>query len=293
MGDGSPHGGLTISVNTNWFNGFNLARVHAFLLSELSAVRDALEHLREDMNDDRRRCRTVPIGVSSGRDGSGRGSSGGRGSGGFSSSDRGGSSGGSGGRKREWERQCEVVMRANSALNVTEFARIVTARAQHLLSLNSPGDPSAAPAPCPPSGAAAPSRGTTGYNSENGAREAMEPMAEEGRGNSRCGGGSGGESCGGGRLGGAWREERWKVFALEQIRVVLQDLLIFPCADHVFLGDGNRRDDGIDGTDGTAGTDDAPGEGICGTPAEGSGDRRGDELRETLESVEAYLVSRG
>ncbi|CAN0447978.1 unnamed protein product, partial [Scytosiphon promiscuus] len=98
--------GLTISVNTNWFNGFNLARVHAFLLSELSAVRDALEHLRESMNHQDNR-----------------------------------------GRHPTWERQCEVVMRANSALNVTEFARIVTARARYLLTLDGPGGPSAPPGP--------------------------------------------------------------------------------------------------------------------------------------------------
>ncbi|CAN0522447.1 unnamed protein product, partial [Ectocarpus sp. 12 AP-2014] len=85
----------TVSVNTNWFNGFNLDKVAAFLRSELSAVRGALDHLRETM--------------------SGKGGA-----------------GGAGGR-REWESQCELVMRANSSFNVTDFARLVTARARHLL----------------------------------------------------------------------------------------------------------------------------------------------------------------
>ncbi|CAN0151013.1 unnamed protein product, partial [Hapterophycus canaliculatus] len=88
--------GLTVSVNTNWFNGFNLERVHAFLRSELSAVRAALGHLRAEM------------------------STGGRGE-----QEQGG--------EGDWERQCELVMRANSGLNVSDFARMLTARARHLL----------------------------------------------------------------------------------------------------------------------------------------------------------------
>ncbi|CAN0495883.1 unnamed protein product, partial [Scytosiphon promiscuus] len=55
VGDGSADGGgLTVSVNTNWFNGFNLERVHAFLRSELSAVRAALDHLRAEMSPEGR-----------------------------------------------------------------------------------------------------------------------------------------------------------------------------------------------------------------------------------------------
>lgn len=113
---------MTISVNTNWFNGFNLARVHSFLLSELHAVREALDHLRQDMSCS---CR-----------------------GGGGDCNGGGDCAGGG---REWERQCEVIMRANSALNITEFARMVVARAQFLLLGDSNGGGDIAPKNCTPS----------------------------------------------------------------------------------------------------------------------------------------------
>lgn len=322
-------------MNTNWFNGFNLARVHAFLLSELSAVRDALEHLRESMNhqDDREWQPAVPVGgrcrgggggggsggsggggtsgnCGGGGDGAGSGSSGsssegkggsggdsddgggGGSSGSGSGSSRGGSSGDSSEQRREWERQCEVVMHANSALNMTEFARIVTARARHLLSLDDPGGPSAPPGPGSPAGATAPVHETiTVRASESGARLTMEPVLGEDRGGScggSCSGGSGSGGSGGGCVGGARHEERWKVLALGQIRAVLRDLLVSPCADHVFLGPDDRRRGG--GTEGAP-----PGERVNEVSTEGGGDRDrdggGGRLRETLDSVEAYLAS--
>lgn len=50
-----------------------------------------------------------------------------------------------GDEEREWERQCEVIMRANSALNLTEFAAIVISRARHLLASGVGSAPSDAP----------------------------------------------------------------------------------------------------------------------------------------------------
>ncbi|CAM9960921.1 unnamed protein product, partial [Ascophyllum nodosum] len=163
LGDGGLHGGLTISVNNNWFNGFNLDSVRSFLSSELEAVRAALEHLRQDMLGE-----------------------------------------------GEWERQCELAMRTNSGLNVTDFASIVVARAIFLLSDEKR------------------SRGTgatverTGWASITG--ESESDFRE-----------SRGDSGGGDR--GVWHEERWKVFALEKIAAALRDLSTAPFVNHVFLDD--------------------------------------------------------
>ncbi|CAM9621066.1 unnamed protein product [Ectocarpus sp. 4 AP-2014] len=162
-GDGREGGGgLTVSVNTNWFNGFNLDKVAAFLRLELSAVRGALDHLRETMSGE-------------------------------------GGAGGAGGR-REWESQCELVMRANSSFNVTDFARLVTARARHLL------------AP----------------------RDAQDSVCYDDP--ERCRGS--GASGRGSSSSGAWQQERWVVLALQQVRAVLRELLVAPSADHVFLDGG-------------------------------------------------------
>ncbi|CAN0492197.1 unnamed protein product, partial [Discosporangium mesarthrocarpum] len=86
LGDDASPPGMTISVSTNWVNGFNLGRVSAFLFSELRLVREAIGHLRESMSDD-------------------------------GDASHGGGSGGG----RSWERQCELIMRANSALSLTDF----------------------------------------------------------------------------------------------------------------------------------------------------------------------------
>lgn len=220
VGDGSPHGGLTISVNTNWFNGFNIDRVHSFLLSELSAVRDALDHLREGM---------------SGGDGTGAG--------------------------LEWERQCELAMRANSALNMTDFARVVVARAR-LLTSSKPA-------------------GIDGIGCSSGEYPSAATARDPGY--DYCRGGSSGDERG--DQGGVYacREERWKVLALKQIRVVLLNLLTAPCAHHIFLGDG---DDPLGNDDGDRGTPGEEEEAAAGTSIaevdEGA-------LEEALASVETYL----
>ncbi|CAM9624352.1 unnamed protein product [Ectocarpus fasciculatus] len=206
-GDGREGGGgLTISVNTNWFNGFNLDRVAAFLRSELSAVRAALDHLRESM-----------------------------------------SAGGGAGGSREWESQCELVMRANSSFNVTDFARLVTARARHLL------------AP----------------------RAAQDSVRHDDPERCRGSGGASGRGSSGSSSSGAWQQERWVALALEQVRAVLRELLVAPCADHVFL-DGDGDSASLPDQDGAT-----SGEG--GDDIEGGSDGG---LRQTLEAVEAYLLSR-
>ncbi|CBJ30422.1 conserved unknown protein [Ectocarpus siliculosus] len=205
-GDGREGGGgLTVSVNTNWFNGFNLDKVAAFLHSELSAVRAALDHLRETMSG-------------------------------------GGGAGGTGGR-REWENQCELVMRANSSFNVTDFARLVTARAQHLL----------------------------------GARAAQDSLCDDDPERCRGSGASGRGSSSG---SGAWQQERWVVLALQQLRAVLRELLVAPSADHVFLDDGGDSASLPDEDGATSGE---------GGDIEGGSDRG---LRETLDAVETYLLTR-
>lgn len=256
-GDGSPDGGgLTVSVNTNWFNGFNLKRVFDFLRSELSAVRAALDHLRDSMCTE---------------EGPGRGAL--------------------CGERREWERQCELVMRANSALNLTEFSRIVVARAQELLKDVLVSEDSADPGAGDGAGAASGEEGTRPPLSAS----AMPTPGGVGVGHvevaaassSRNHGGNGG---GGDRSSGAWREERWTTAALEQVGAVLRELSVAPCADHIFLAD-DDDDRGCDSKNtnsefGLAAADDSQVEGDA--VASGGSSL----LRETLESVEAYLLDR-
>jgi hypothetical protein len=88
--------GGTLSINHNWFNGYNLKRVAAFLIDEelpdVQAVvrRDAFT-METDPND-----------------------------------------------SRAWARQCEVVMKANSGMNVTALARLVMAKAGDELRADKP-----------------------------------------------------------------------------------------------------------------------------------------------------------
>ncbi len=232
-GDGRPGGGgLTVSVNTNWFNGFNLERVHAFLRSELDAVRLALDHLRDSWSE----------GLG-GQGGEGGGEGGGRG----------------------WERQCELVMRANSALSLTEFARMVMARAQLLLG----NEVAAADA------AAADDDGKS--RSIRGG----DHVAETSPRNS-------GDSC---RRSGERRGERWTIIALDQVLAVLRELSVFPCIDHIFLEeDDDGGDDQGDDTHSQISSIGAPEEMRTAGDAGGAGTAC--SLRETLEAVEAYLRDR-
>lgn len=201
VGDGSGPGGLTISVNNNWFNGFNLSRVNAFLGSELLAVREALEHLREGMS----------------REG-----------------------------EREWERQCEVIMRANSALDLTSFASLVIDRARALLA----GDDRA----CFPG----PSTAATGSEpSGGGDQDDMAPGSApgpRGAGETETPGGNRRSTAAGSRVeggsppdtpllrhgrGSAW-DHRWRVLSLEQAAGVLERLVQEPFSSHLFLDAGGE-----------------------------------------------------
>lgn len=150
--------------------------------------------------------------------------------------------GGAGGGRKEWESQCELVMRANSSFNVTDFARLVTARARHLL----------------------------------GPGAAQNSVCHDDP--ERC---RGSGASGRGSSSGAWQQERWVVLGLEQIRAVLRELLVAPSADHLFLdddGDGAISSPDKDGV--TSGERD---------DLEGGSDGG---LCETLEAVEAYLLTR-
>ena len=266
-GDGRPGGGgLTVSVNTNWFNGFNLTRVFAFLQSELDAVRSALDHLRDSMSD------------------------------------------GPGGReRREWERQCEVVMRANSALNLTEFARLVVARARLLL------DSALATGADVGAGADAVASGDEILPSLSGLREATTrgsggaegtPVAAATAAAAAAAAAKALRRHHGDAGTGEPREERWTILSLEQVEAVLRQLSMPPCADHIFLGEGKGEgegegegDNGDNGEQGQVGTESrasgAPG-GQCELDAqvEAGAGTAGDSLRETLEAVAAYLSSR-
>lgn len=261
MGDGSPQGGLTISVNTNWFNGFNLERIHNFLLSELAAVRDALDHLQTSMSGERGRDENETIGLG------GRGRVTARGGGGEEGVIKG----------REWEWQCELIMRANSALNVTDFARIVMARAQQVLG-SAPDKPPAYPDP--------PGTLKTFKPSwiENGQQESP-PTPELAAGHGRNVGSNfnhgtfGGYSDSYGKNRAGWQEEQKKVLALSQIKVVLRNILVVPCIDHIFFERESK-----------AGDDESKSremsEDNAGSLRKHDGCGR---LRETLASVEAYL----
>ncbi|CAM9155846.1 unnamed protein product, partial [Choristocarpus tenellus] len=162
LGSGERGDSLTLSVNTNWFNGFNIGRVSKFLRSELNAVHKAIEHLREDMSHD--------------------------------------------GDGRDWERQCELIMRANSALNLTDFAGLVCERVRHIMTYSCNQDVSL------PSQA-----DQEGQQSERNDSRICEGLGkwEE----------------------GVW-ELRWRLHALEQAAVVLQELSTKPSIDHIFLGEG-------------------------------------------------------
>lgn len=322
MGDESESGGLTISVNTNWFNGFNLARVHAFLLSELRAVRDALDHLREGM-------------LSSSRENG----------------------------EREWERQCEVVMRANSALNMTDFARIVLARARLLLLADramgqchctspSAHPPPSAPPVCTITGQSAPavvvgqpSAAVDLMANSSAPNAPIEDLPhtshtalEDARAETPAGGVSwlpwedtdggniprryqdGGveEGCGRdgnssghepqtrspiqdrerdglrmgeeikSREGAAWDDDRWRLLALQQTAAVLRDLAAEPCANHLFLGSACEEalvDDHInDGNCGSRKVAVVSGSGSGGDDDGGRGD-----VLHVLASIEAYI----
>lgn len=230
--------------------------MHAFLRSELTAVRSALDHLRAEMS---------PPPPPEGK--------------------------GEGGRKRDWERQCELVMRANSGLNVTDFARIVAARARYLMALDcadataagvpEEGAPGAAlPRSDPPPAAVAAVGMGRAHDSERNSSEKIDMEAEL-------------SSSGGGESSGAWREERWTTFALEQIAAVLRELLAVPAVDHIFIG-GDDDDRGL--TDKAATAANTPGFEVVRLPGEGGVEERGNGtsgLQETLQAVEADLVRRG
>lgn len=205
LGDEGPYGGLTISVNNNWFNGFSLDNVRSFLSSELGAVREALEHLRH--------CITA--------DG-------------------------------EWERQCELVMRTNSGLNVTDFAQMVVARALFLLPSNQLSRD-----PCT-------MLEWTGPTDGGGRTEEGSDIETSLRGSRDKG------ITGVGR--GVWHEERWTVFTMKKIVPALRDLSTPPFADHIFLNGVHQSvDDGVDG----------PGQSSC--------LRDTTSIREVLAEVERYL----
>lgn len=112
---------------------------------------------------------------------------------------------------REWERQCEVIMRANSALNITEFARMVVARARFLID--------AGHGECTP---------TIPENAEETVGKTCTSLGR-----------------------GAWDDGRWTLFALEQARDVMHGLTVEPCASHLFLAEneeqGQTKDGGSDG----------------------------------------------
>ena len=92
-----PRGSLTTSINHNWLPAAGLAGAWAFLAEELAAVRRAI---------------------------------------GDELAGGSGTAGGLGGSMAplEWERQCQVILRANAALNVDEFVTALLWRARALLS---------------------------------------------------------------------------------------------------------------------------------------------------------------
>lgn len=237
-GDGSGPRGLTISVNTNWFNGFNLSKVHSFLKTELLAVRDALDHLREVMSEE---------------------------------------------GNREWERQCEVVMRANSALNMTDFVSIVTARARLLLAAEDDHASSCISA----------SKAAVGERAEGGEVVRAEVIMSDGGTEIKhlshvdtdspsrplqhpgCARKTAKTSR------GSAMDERWRVFALEQAASVLREFTIEPYSSHLFLD--AREKDGITGDDRWQ-TNQAEIQSMPGANSPSS-------VHEVLASIEAFLGS--
>jgi hypothetical protein len=111
----------TISINHNWFNGACLQRVWRFLKMELVAVRREICHLRSSMNSSANSANSVDSvnSVNSAISGnifdSGNSDS--------------GTDGTAGGRSWDWERQCELIMKANSGINLEEFLTLLHQKA--------------------------------------------------------------------------------------------------------------------------------------------------------------------
>lgn len=89
----------TLSVNQNWFNGFNVYQVWRFLCSELRAIRKELWHLKSG-TDASRDCPELSM------------------------------------EDNEWVNHCEVLLRANARLNVAEFIELMASRYLDILSLD-------------------------------------------------------------------------------------------------------------------------------------------------------------
>ena len=82
---------LVISLNRNWFNGFNLNEVWLFLVRELTAVRRELWHLRSG-SDTADADPSLQMGLG------------------------------------DWYRQCDAILKGNAATNAREFVELLAAR---------------------------------------------------------------------------------------------------------------------------------------------------------------------
>lgn len=88
----------TISLNRNWFNGFNIYEIWRFLVKELNSIRKEIWPLF-----DPRSCEDKALLMTS----------------------------------QEWHRHCETLLRANSALNVQGFLELISARVAVMAALDS------------------------------------------------------------------------------------------------------------------------------------------------------------
>ena len=113
---------LTVSINRNWFNGFNVMQVWLFLKSELDSVSNELLHLLNPEIDTQSlqttlrttRHAATPTSVFSGASET-------------TFMDR-----------KEWLLHCDCILRANSALGLGDFVELLAARACMMLSCSIP-----------------------------------------------------------------------------------------------------------------------------------------------------------
>ena len=100
------HLNYTISINHNWFNGFSVHEIYAFLLRDLAKIKNEISHLRPNSLHNVKKNNTFDSGVKL-----------------FT--------------ECEYYNQCERLLKANTSIGLLQFIEILTAKAYTLLKYSS------------------------------------------------------------------------------------------------------------------------------------------------------------